>query len=97
MVIVKIFLKFYFKSYHDLVSPIIHNISLPNLKFILSIAKLCKFVPKEPLDMFYKRSLPSEAQNENSPSDKLKDIADQYSLIQDSFVKSNSQQSFLVY
>lgn len=54
MVIVKIFLKFYFKSYHDLLSPIVHNISLPNLNYILQLGKLCKFTAKESPDIFFK-------------------------------------------
>lgn len=41
MIVVKTYLKFYFKDYNDLVSPMVHRTSLENIEYILSQADLC--------------------------------------------------------
>lgn len=42
MVIVKTYLQFYFREYHDLVSPMVHKTSVKNMLFILKSSELCK-------------------------------------------------------
>jgi hypothetical protein len=42
MVIIKTYLQYYFKDYHDLVSPMVHRTSVVNINFILESAEICK-------------------------------------------------------